>query len=121
MPHLDQIVINQLKLEAIIGVYPEERLAAQPIVLDLELSVDTSKAAKNDDLADAMDYHALIKKLQYWISQQSFQLIEALAHYLVDNMLAEFAIQVVRLRLSKFPAGLPVASVGVVVTRHKKM
>jgi dihydroneopterin aldolase len=113
---MSQILISQLRLAAIIGVYPEERLAPQPLVLDIVLTVDTDKPAKSDDVADAVDYAVLIKNLQQWAAENSFYLLEALAHYLAKNIIKVFTqVQAVRLKLYKFPEGLPVASVSVEV------
>jgi len=116
---MDQIFISQLRLETTIGVYPEERLAPQRLALDIELTVDTRKAAQSDNIADAIDYDELTRKLQYWSAEQPFHLVEALAGHLAEKILGTYNIQAVRLKLHKFPAGLPIASAGVVVVREK--
>ncbi len=114
---MDQIFISQLRLEAIIGVYPEERLAPQPIVVDLALTVDTDKAVQSDDVADTVDYNALAQKLAQWSADQQYHLIETLADYLAKKILNTYPIQVVRLKLYKFPVGLKAASAGVEIVR----
>lgn len=115
---MDKIFVSGLQLEAIIGIYPEERLVSQAIVLDIELTVNIQKAAHSDSMADSVDYAALVKKLQGWVADSQFQLIEALANHLAEKILKTFVeIQTVRLRLYKFPKGLDVASVSIEVIR----
>lgn len=117
---MDQIFISQLRLEALIGVYPEERLALQTLVLDIELTVDLYKASQSDCIADTIDYDELVNKLQQWVSNRQFHLVEALADYLAEKILNTYHIQGVRLKLYKFPKRLPIASAGIVIERHKK-
>jgi dihydroneopterin aldolase len=114
---LDQIFISQLRLEATIGVYPQERLAPQTLIVDIELTTDIHKAAQSDDLADTIDYDQLIKQLQQWTTERAFNLVETLADYLATKILNTPHVQAVRLKLYKFPAGLPIESAGVVVIR----
>jgi dihydroneopterin aldolase len=113
----DTIFISQLRLEAILGVYPEERKQSQSVVLDIELETRMEAAIKSDDISDTIDYANLISQLKIWIAERPFHLIETLAHHLADKILQTTRAQNVRLRASKFPPELPAASVGVVVFR----
>ena len=116
---LNHIFISGLPLETIIGVHANERLLPQKLSLDLTLTLDTSKAGKSDNLADTIDYDVLIAWIRAWANAQQFQLIEALAHHLVDQLLATFDIQQVALRLNKFPSGLSVDRTGIMITQQK--
>lgn len=117
---MDQIFILALKLEAIIGIHPEERLIPQSIVLDIALTTDTQKAATSDNITDAVDYSELVKKLQEWVMEKQFQLIETLANDLAQKILQTFLkVQSVQLKLHKFPADLPIGSAGIVVVRGR--
>src|SRR5262249_3988765 len=104
---------------AIIGVYPTERICKQSIELDLEMQVDTQTSILTDDIQNTVNYDTVIAKLEEWIEYSHFHLIEALAHYLADNLLSAFPlINQLRLQLSKFPDTVPARCVGVTV--HKK-
>lgn len=117
---MDKIFISQLRLETIVGIHPSERSVPQEIVLDIELKTDIQKAAQSDDVADTVDYDALIQQLQKWTSEQQFHLIEALGAYLTEKILSAYPVEAVCLTLHKFPAGLPIASAGVVVKRRRR-
>ena len=53
---MDIIFIKHLKIETIVGIYDWERKIKQPVILDLEMATDVSKAAGTDKIDDALDY-----------------------------------------------------------------
>lgn len=111
-----QLIITELPLEVIIGVYPEERLAPQRLLLDLELDVDIQAAARSDDIQDAVDYAQIAQLLTTWAGGREFQLLEALAYHLMTRLLEQPRIQGACLKLSKFPAGLAIGGASVVLS-----
>jgi dihydroneopterin aldolase len=117
---MDTIFISQLRIETIIGVYAEERLAPQLLLMDVEFTLNTAAAALSDQVADTVDYAALAQKIQVWSDATSFHLVEALAQHLAEKILETYKrIEQVCLVLQKFPVGLPVAGVGVKMTRQR--
>lgn len=111
-----QLIITELPLQVVIGVYPEERLAPQRLLLDVELDVDIQAAARSDDIQDALDYARLAQLLTTWAAEREFQLLEALAYHLMTRLLEQPRIQGVCLKLSKFPADLPISRASVVLS-----
>lgn len=117
---MDTIFISQLRIETIIGVYTEERLFPQLLLLDIEFTLDTHAASLSDQVTDTVDYAELTQKIQAWSSETSVHLVEALAQHLAEKILNTYKrVEQVCLVLQKFPAGLPVAGVGVKITRHR--
>ncbi|MCH7591088.1 FolB domain-containing protein, partial [PVC group bacterium] len=57
------IRIQDLEMEAIIGINPEERENPQEIVINVCLEYDAEVAIQNDDIKDALDYKTLTKKI----------------------------------------------------------
>lgn len=98
---MDKIFIEGLQLECLIGVYEHERQGTQPILLDLEMVVDTTASAISDSVTDTLDYAVLLEKLTEWVSASCFNLLEALADFLAKRLFAEFSPRGLRLRLSK--------------------
>lgn len=120
---MDKIFISGLEIQALIGIYPEERELPQPLLLDIELYTDTRKAAASEAIADTVDYDALAKRLQQLAAETKFLLLEALAEYLAQRVLQEFAVQGLRLRIHK-PMAIKnalagVKGVGIEVVRDK--
>ena len=53
---LTTILIKNLRVETLIGVYEHEKQAPQALKLDLELRLDARRAAFSDALSDTIDY-----------------------------------------------------------------
>jgi dihydroneopterin aldolase len=115
---VDQVFIKGLQLEAVIGVYDWERSIRQPLVLDLDMAWDISTAAATDDLAATLDYAVVTQRVQALVEGSCFQLLESLAEAIATLLRDEFAVQWVRLTLTK-PTAVPAAAggVGVMIER----
>ncbi len=75
----DKIIINDLRVEAVIGVYPEERLHRQPLILQVEIDIDLGKAARTDRLEDTVNYAEIEERIVRLAESSEFFLIERLA------------------------------------------
>lgn len=84
----DTIAIRSLRLDAVVGVYPHERDVPQPLVLDVELYLDTEKAAVQERLSRTVDYHATCQQIVFLLQSCKFRLIETAAHALARYLLA---------------------------------
>lgn len=114
---MDRVFIEQLEVQALIGVYDWERTAKQQLLLDLEMAWDNQPAAACDKLTHALDYAAVCQRIEEFAAQSSFELVESFAEHLVALLRREFAIPWLRLRLTK-PAAVPQArGVGVEIVR----
>ena len=117
---LDIIFIEALRVEAVIGVYDWERRIRQPIVVDLEMGADIARAAASDDVADALNYKSVSKRVQQFAGESSFFLVETLAERIAALVLDEFPTPWVRVRLNKVGALRGAKGVGVVIERGRK-
>ncbi len=116
---MDRLHIRNLRAQAILGVYPGERHRRQPVVVNLTVFVDTRPAAHSDDLADAVDYAAIARRVLDHLTASRATLIERLAQELADLILADFAVDRVIVRLDK-PEALPGADgAGVEIDRRR--
>jgi len=99
---MDTLILKECKFECYIGIFPKERKVKQPIILDIELSLDIRKAAKSDSIKDALDYrdvHALIKER---VEKNTSFLIETVVEDLARDILKKFpAVKAVTLILQK--------------------
>ncbi len=114
---MDKIFIQNLRLQAILGVYPHERVQPQTVRIDLILETDTRPAAFSDDLADCVDYDALSQRIRQHVRAAARQTVEALAQDVANLCLQTPRVERVTVRISK-PEALPdVENVGVEITR----
>jgi dihydroneopterin aldolase len=115
----DRIFLRGLKVECIIGFIEWERRVRQTVVIDLELPVDCARAARSDAVADTIDYKKVAKRVLAFVSASDFQLVETLAQRLAILILEEFAVEWVRLSVSKPGAIRDSRDVGVVIERTR--
>ncbi|HXH72855.1 MAG TPA: dihydroneopterin aldolase [Mariprofundaceae bacterium] len=113
----DRVLIEGLEVRTVIGIYDWEREIRQTVRLDLEMAWDTSKAAASDDIADALDYKAVSKRLIAFVETSSFGLIEALAEECAKIVMNEFSVPWLRLKLSKPGAVRGSENVAVLIER----
>jgi len=98
----DRIYIEGLNIDCLIGFADWERLVRQTVRLDLWVECDVRSAARVDrPRPDLFNTKALSKRLQEWVAQSQFQLIETLAEGICELALKEFPITRIGLKLSK--------------------
>ena len=116
----DVVFVKGLKVEAVIGVYEWERAITQPLLIDIALETDISRAAVSDDVDDAVNYKAVCDDVSEWCQAIKAKLLEHLAGQIADKLLAKYAVHQVTLSIAKPTAIKQADAVGVQITRHAK-
>jgi len=116
---MDKIFIHALKTEAIIGIFDWERQVRQTVILDIEVSADTLKAAMSDSIDDTLNYKRVAKRVLAFVEASQFHLVETLAEHIAMLILEEFGVAWVRLSLSKPGAIRGSRDVGVLLERDR--
>ena len=115
---MDRIYIEGLEVFALIGVYDWERLAPQRLLVDVTLFYDLAKAAKSDNVADTLNYAEVASCIEAVAAASQFELIEALAHAMVEAIFAQFGLAKICLKLSKPDILAKALNVAVEITRE---
>jgi dihydroneopterin aldolase len=117
----DRIVLADMVFMGRHGVLEQEQRVAQPFHVDVELSLDLRPAGIDDDLARTVDYGAVFESCRSIVESTSFRLIEALAEALADELLADYPIDEVTVRVRKPNAPIEgtFAYAGVEVVRRR--
>jgi 7,8-dihydroneopterin aldolase/epimerase/oxygenase len=97
----DCVSVRDLGVAAVIGVHPWEREIEQTLLVSVEMAADVRKAAASDDLADALDYSAVAETIATVLREGKFRLIETAAERVAGRLLADFALNWLRLELRK--------------------
>jgi 7,8-dihydroneopterin aldolase/epimerase/oxygenase len=118
---MDRILVSGLREMGVHGVLAEEQERAQPFQVDLELLVDLTAAGVSDDLAETVDYGAIIEAVSQVIASEHHQLLEKLAARIADVSRADARVQgvIVEVRKLEPPVRAEVGYVGVRIERWR--
>lgn len=117
---MNTIFVQELRVETRIGVYAWERQLRQTLVIDLELAIPSAKAFASDDFADALDYAAVVKRVQTFATDHPHKLLERFAEALADVLRAEFGSPWVKVSVAKLAPVAGVKRLGVVIERGER-
>jgi 7,8-dihydroneopterin aldolase/epimerase/oxygenase len=115
----DTIFIRELKTEAIIGIFDWERKVRQTVCLDFEFPGDIRRAAATDRIEDTLDYKKVAKRVLAFVESSEFQLVETLAERVAELILRDFALDWMRVTVSKPGALRGSRDVGVAIERTR--
>ncbi|HZU79968.1 MAG TPA: dihydroneopterin aldolase [Acidimicrobiales bacterium] len=115
----DRIEIRGLRVEAVHGVLPSEREAAQPFEVDLDVYLDLAPAAGSDVLDDSADYAAAVGAAVGVLAGPPRQLLEALAEDIATAVLADGKVTAVTVAVRKLRPPVPEALASAGVRLHR--
>ncbi len=73
------IRVSNLRVECVVGVYPEERNTLQPVDIDLRLELDWHAAAASEQLGASVDYALVARTVAATLRLGHFLLLESAA------------------------------------------
>lgn len=115
----DQIQIKDLMLRTIIGVNDDERRNRQDVLINITLFADTRAAGVSDDIADAVNYRTVTKRVIDLVENSRFYLVEKMVAEIADLCLENPQVHRVQVSVEK-PGALRFArSVGVAIERSR--
>ena len=91
------IILKNLRVHSVIGVYEREKAAAQTLKLDLELSLRSANASISDNLRDTVDYDTVIKAIREFAATHPHELLERFTYALAQQLLANFPLKHVQI------------------------
>jgi 7,8-dihydroneopterin aldolase/epimerase/oxygenase len=119
----DRIVLTGLRALGHHGVFEHERRDGQEFVVDLTVWADLAPAARTDRLVDTLHYGELAELTAAVIAGPPFDLIEAVAGRIADDVLGyDRRISAVEVTVHKPSAPIPLdfADVAVVLRRERE-
>lgn len=110
-----------MRFEARHGYYDWEQLQTQPFEIDVELVKNLQPAGTEDDLEQTVDYGKVYAAVRQIVVSTSFKLLEALAEAISHELLADFDVTEVGVRVRKpgVQLGGPLDYAGVEVWRSR--
>jgi dihydroneopterin aldolase len=113
------IFIHDLRIETRIGVYAWEQRCPQTIRLDVELGLPSDAVFRSGDFADALDYAAVVRRLQALAADHPHQLMERFAQAIADVLMAEFGAPWAKVRVAKLAPIAGVKEIGIAIERRQ--
>ena len=97
----DKILLEGMEFYAYHGVNESEKSQGQRFIVDLEMTADLSRASETDDLEDTVNYSRVFRLVKEIIEGPSRDLIETVAGEIASRVLEDFAVEQIRVRVSK--------------------
>ena len=116
---MNRIFIHDLRLSTRIGVYAWERELPQTIRLDLTIELPDARPFASGELADALDYAALVKRIKAFAADGPHGLLERFTEGIATLVLDEFGAPAVTVRVAKLGALPGVREIGVEIERRR--
>jgi len=117
---MDKVLVEGLRVNAVIGVFEWERQIEQPVLIDLVMAVDTRAAALSDDIQDAVNYALVAEQVSELTKSLKPQLLETLANKMAEMILNNFsAVQTVQVKVKKPLAVKGAQAVGIEIIRER--
>ena len=116
---MDSIFLSEMKVETIVGIWDWERKIRQTVSIDLQMGADIRRAAASDSIDDTLDYKLVAKRVQQFVAESSFKLVETLAENIAEVVISEFEVPWVEVRVNKPGAIRSARDVGVKIRRER--
>jgi dihydroneopterin aldolase len=97
----DRIVLRNMRFNGRHGYYEHELTNPQPFEVDVELVLNLQPAGVDDDLEKTVDYGRVYAIARQIVESTSYRLLEAIAEAISHEILAEFDVTEVGVRVRK--------------------
>ncbi|MGA8033976.1 MAG: dihydroneopterin aldolase [Casimicrobiaceae bacterium] len=115
---MNTIFIHDMRVDTRVGVYAWERELDQTLRLDVELELPSSRPFETGELADAIDYAAVVAHIRAFARDNPHPLLERFAEALARTILEGFGARSIKLRVAKLGALPGVRELGVAIERR---
>jgi 7,8-dihydroneopterin aldolase/epimerase/oxygenase len=115
--HLRHVFVRDLQLMALLGIYEQEQVKPQPIVVNIDLSVHEGENPLTDDIANVVSYEIVVKKVEAIVAQGHVNLVETLCELIAAACLKDKRVMAARVRIEKPDIIRNARSVGVEIER----
>ncbi|HET7168234.1 MAG TPA: dihydroneopterin aldolase [Candidatus Limnocylindrales bacterium] len=97
----DRIVLRNMQFNGRHGYYDHELVNPQPFEVDVELVLNLQPAGVDDDLEKTVDYGRVYAITRQIVESTTYRLLEAIAEAISHEILAEFEVTEVGVRVRK--------------------
>jgi dihydroneopterin aldolase len=117
---MDKVIIRDLALDTIVGLYEWERAVKQRLLIDVDMATDIRQAAVDDDLQYTIDYSAVCAAIIVLADEGKYKLIETLAENIAVMIQQQYSVSWLRVAVKKVDVMTNVGCVGIEIERGEK-
>ncbi len=118
----DKILLEGMEFYAYHGVNESEKSQGQRFIVDVEISADLRKASETDDLEDTVNYSRVFRVVKEIVEGPPRDLIETVAGEVARRVIENFAVEQIKVRVSKPDVplkGARLKGAAVEIVRHR--
>ena len=115
---MDFIFIEEMRVDAHVGIFGREKAARQTLEISLTFGVP-DEAARDDDIAKTIRYDEVIERIRAELAVRHFNLLETLGEYVIGLLLDDFGAPWVKISIAKIGIMKGVRRVGVQIERSR--
>ena len=115
---MDQILIKDLLVRAVIGIDEDERSHLWELLINLAINTDFSRSSRSDDINDCINYATVVQQVKALVESAARHTVEALAEDIAQLCLEIPGVNGVRVRIEKPNAVHFTRLVGVEIERY---
>lgn len=98
---MDCIIIRDLRVEVLIGIYRRERFVPQTVSIDLDIGIPGEAVFASDRVADTIDYAQVALRITALAASGHFRLVETFADRIARILVDEFKAPWVKVAAAK--------------------
>jgi len=98
---LDKVALEDISIQAIIGVYPNERQKKQNIILNIVIYTDITKAGESDNIKHTVDYSKVYDRVLEFTETSKLWTLEALVFRIARILCVDFEAEKVWVKAQK--------------------
>ncbi|MFT8475321.1 dihydroneopterin aldolase [Acetobacter orientalis] len=119
-PPLRCLFLNNMVVDAHIGVFPHEQGVTQRVRISVTFGVqdDDTLNVGVDDLSRTVSYEHVVLLVRQIVQEGHVRLVETLAERIAAGVLADTRVHVVRVKIEKLDVFEEIESVGVEIERR---
>ncbi len=114
-----EIFVRDFKIDAMIGVYDEEKDAKQPLIISAWLEVNRPGQWQDDNFDDVVSYETVIEEAEAIAASGHHNLVETFAEKLIASLMLNEGVLAVTVNIDK-PEAFPGSTIaGVRISRRR--
>jgi dihydroneopterin aldolase len=117
---MDAILVRDLRVEALIGIYKRERHVQQTLSIDLDIGLPGNAVFASDKVADTIDYEQVTLRIGALAASGHFRLVETFADRVASILMKDFGAPWAKVSVSKLGILGNAKMVGVTIERGSR-